>query len=137
MPEKPHLQVTAAVIRRDGKILIARRPPGVRHAGRWEFPGGKQEPGETLEDCIVREIREELEVDVRAERLLMRVDHEYETFSLTLHAFACRLESDAADIAKGGDREWVAPEQLAAYDLLPPDRPIAEMLRRMSRTDGR
>ena len=128
IPTKPHLQVTAAVIVYRNRVLIARRGPRERHPGRWEFPGGKQEPGETLTDCLIREIREELALDVEATDFITAVDHEYEAFSLTLHAYRCRLAPGAGDPADGRDRALVSPDRLDRYDLLPPDRAIARAI---------
>ena len=122
---KPHLQVTAAVILRDGLVLLARRQPGSRHGGRWEFPGGKLEPGETLEECLVREIREELALSVTVERKLISVEHDYGDFSLTLHAFVCQ-PAEMPD--EDPDRAWVRLDRIAEFDLLPPDRKIASAL---------
>jgi mutator protein MutT len=122
---KPHLQVTAAVILRDDLVLLARRQPGSRHGGRWEFPGGKREPGETLEECLVREIVEELALVVTVERRLTSVEHDYGDFSLTLHAYICRT-AEIPD--EGPDRVWVRPDRVGDFDLLPPDRKIASAL---------
>lgn len=128
---KRHFQVTAALILQDGRVLITRRPPGSRHAGRWDFPGGKQEPGETLEACIIREIREELGLTIQTDRHFLSVDHDYGEFSLTLHAFLCRALGDEAPSAlDAAALAWVVPDELRHYDLLPPDRPIADALRR-------
>ena len=84
------LDVTAALIVRQGKILVARRPYGTRHAGWWEFPGGKQESGETLEACLAREIQEELSLTIDVVRPYARVEHDDGEIALTLHAFLCR-----------------------------------------------
>ena len=125
---KPRFQVTAAVTVRDDKILIARRPAGARHAGRWEFAGGKKEPGETLEACLIREIKEELDLSVRVEKYLLGVDHDDGDFALTLHAYLCRPEPGSDFRPDDCDRAWVTPEELTSYDLLPPDREIVRFL---------
>lgn len=115
---------------------MARRPLGARHAGAWEFPGGKQEPGETLEECIRREIREELDIDIILEHLLIAVDHDYGAFSLTLHAFLCRPADGLRD-PKGQDAlAWSRPEELDRFDLLPPDRRIVAALRNFLKERG-
>ncbi len=126
---KPRLQVTAAlIVREDGLVLITQRPQGTRHAGRWDFPGGKQEPGETLPECLQREIREELELEIEIIRHLLSVDHDYAEFSLTLHGFLCRPLSSHMNTAHFSAVAWVEPGGLSAYDLLPPDRPLAREL---------
>ncbi len=76
---KPHYQVAAGLIWRDGKLLITKRPLGRHLAGLWEFPGGKQEGDESLEGCVEREIREELGVEIRAQKHFLTVHYEYET----------------------------------------------------------
>ena len=126
--KKPHLQVTAAVIGHDGRVMIARRPPGSMHAGVWEFPGGKREAGESLRECLFREIREELDLEVEVGRPIISVDHDYGEFSLTLHAFLCRLSSGQNIPEESDDLAWVRPEDLSGRDLLPPDRRIAAAL---------
>ena len=126
--EKKHIEVTAAVIMRDGLVLAAKRPEGARHAGAWEFPGGKLEPGETLQQCLKREIREELGLDIHNLSLFMSLDHEYDDLSLTLHAFTCRPvgEDNSADFPV--ETVWARPRDLPRLNLLPPDRAIAQAL---------
>jgi len=128
MEPKPHFQVTAAVTVQGDRILIARRPPGARHAGRWEFPGGKQEPGETLEACLVREIEEELGLTVSVEKYLVGVDHDDGDMALTLHAYLCRPAPTLNLRPDDRGRAWVTMDELSSYDLLPPDREIVRFL---------
>ena len=135
--QKKHFSVTAAVIVDQGRILLARRPPGDRHAGWWEFPGGKQEPGESLEECLAREIREELGLEITDLDFLMAVDHDYQTFSLTLSAYFCRPAAGAPVPAAADGLAWVRPERLGDFDLLPPDRIIARALGAGSAGRGR
>ena len=85
--DKPHIRVTAGLLWQNGMVLITKRPQGSHLAGFWEFPGGKQEVGETPEECLEREIKEELGVEVRAEKLLVTVDHEYENRIISLYLF--------------------------------------------------
>jgi A/G-specific adenine glycosylase len=89
----PHYDVTAAVIRtlRGRRILIAQRPLGGMLGGLWEFPGGKRERGESLQECLRREIKEELGIEIKVGRPVTRVEHAYTHFRITLHAFECRL----------------------------------------------
>ena len=125
---KKHLQVTAAVIIKDGWILTAQRPKGARHAGVWEFPGGKQEPGETLAECLKREILEELNLVIFDLRPLISVDHDYGDLSLTLHAFTCRPDLDDEKASFPINTVWVRPNDLLSLNLLPPDKKIAEAI---------
>ncbi len=118
---KPHFHVTAGLIWEDGKLLITKRPQGSHLAGYWEFPGGKQEHGESLEACLEREIQEELGMGVKAVKHLLQINHNYETKSITLHLFQCSwLRGDASPLGCDEIR-WVRPEELANYQLPPPD----------------
>ncbi|MBU4175420.1 MAG: (deoxy)nucleoside triphosphate pyrophosphohydrolase [Actinobacteria bacterium] len=122
------IQVTAAIIERDGAVLIARRPPGGRHPGSWEFPGGKVEPGESPRECLAREMEEEMGIAVVVAEELARVRHSYPDLAIDLLAFRCEIvEGEPADI--GCDAHaWVEPDFLADCDLLPPDRELVRIL---------
>lgn len=121
-------QVTAAVIEREGRYLIARRAPGQSHAGRWEFPGGKIEPGETAEECLERELAEEFGVRVRAGRFLVASRHTYPGGAIELLAYETVLLSGDFLLRVHDRIEWVPPGELLEYDLLPADIPIARLL---------
>lgn len=126
---KPHIHVTAAIIRRDGRFLITRRPGGTHLGGLWEFPGGKQEGTESLEECLIREIREELGITVRPENRLFVKEHEYECRRVTIHFFSCASSSDfPARGLQGQEARWVRPEELTAYSFPPPDLSVIEYL---------
>jgi 8-oxo-dGTP diphosphatase len=126
---KPHFHVTAGLVWKDGKLLITRRPEGSHLAGYWEFPGGKQEPGESLEACLEREIQEELDMKVKAVKHLLQIDHDYETKSITLHLFQGDwLSGDPTPIGCDEIR-WVRPEDLANYKLPPPDLQLLPFIR--------
>ncbi|MFH1137482.1 MAG: (deoxy)nucleoside triphosphate pyrophosphohydrolase [Pseudomonadota bacterium] len=126
--EKKHLEVTAAVIVKDGLVLAARRPEGARHAGWWEFPGGKLEPGETLEQCLKREVMEELHLDIQGLAPFMSLDHDQGDFSLTLHAFTCKPTREGFPESFPVQTVWAGPRDLLQLNLLPPDRTIAQAL---------
>lgn len=129
---KPHFHVTAGLIWRDGKLLITRRPEGSHLAGYWEFPGGKQEAGETLEECLQREIMEELGVDITVDGHLLRVDHDYDTKSISLHLFLCsRLRGEPRAIGCD-DMKWVDPRDLDDFKLPPPDVRILSFVRKIA-----
>lgn len=127
--------VTAAVIRQGDKVLVAQRQHG-HLKGKWEFPGGKLEPGESPEQCLVREIKEELNLDVRVGDILAAVYHVYETGPILLLPYTCTL-ADAGGSTKRATAcvtaRWVSLEELARLDLAPADVPVAEKLLRTKR----
>jgi mutator protein MutT len=118
---KPHFHVTAGLLWKDGKLLISKRPQGSHLAGYWEFPGGKQEPNESLERCLEREIKEELGIAVKVERHLLQVDHDYDMKSISLHLFQCSIISGEPRPLECDGMKWVSPEDLSEYPLPPPD----------------
>lgn len=127
-PEVPHYTVTAAVIHRDGLVLVAQRPANGLLGGLWEFPGGKVEAGETLQDCLRREIREELGVEVAVGEPLGVYLHGYTHFKVTLHAFACRLLDGEPEALHASEIRWVALNGLAELPMGKIDRRIARYL---------
>jgi 8-oxo-dGTP diphosphatase len=118
-------KVAAAVIHRGGKILIARRKKGDRFEGRWEFPGGKIEAGESPEECLRRELREEMEVDIEAEEYLGSVLFETSGLSIELMAFRASLLSGKIRCHDHDEIRWIDPDDLGDFDLAEPDRLIA------------
>ncbi len=120
--------MTAAIIRRGGRVLIARRPPGGRHPGRWEFPGGKVEPGESLEECVLRELEEELGVRARVLGRLAEAGHSYPDMEVELVALECEIIGGTPADIECAAHAWVRPEELPAYDLLAPDRVLARKI---------
>jgi A/G-specific adenine glycosylase len=127
-PAPPHYTVTAAVIRREGKYLLARRPQKGLLGGLWEFPGGKVEAGESLESALRREIREELGVAIRVGEPFGVYRHAYTHFRFTLHAFVCYLNGDEPRALEAGGLSWVSPSELSAYPMGKVDRQIARRL---------
>ncbi len=121
-------QVAAAILERDGRVLVARRAPGQAMAGAWEFPGGKLEPGETPAACMVRELHEELGITVSAGDELMRVVHRYPGGAIELIAIRAALISGEIAPTVHDAVRWVAPADLPALDLLPADVPVARRL---------
>ncbi len=109
------VEAVVAVIERNGKLLIQKRPPSGLLAGLWEFPGGKREPGETLEEALAREVREELGVEIRNARPLVTVRHAYTEYRVTLHAFACAIVGEPKADPKR--LRWVAPKDLRRYPV--------------------
>ncbi len=131
------VQVTAAVIEVDGRVLIARRPPGRRRGGLWEFPGGKLEPGEEPRDALRRELREELGVDAEIGELLVRHVHAYEDFTIELSSYRARLVDGTPQAREHDALAWVAPERLADYEFPAADAPTVDLLRRATREASR
>ena len=125
--------MTAGLLWREGKLLISKRPQGVHLAGYWEFPGGKQEAGETLGECLEREIREELGIEVQADGPLLHVDHEYEAKSIRLHVFQCRWSGGEPRPLGGDEIRWVRPEDLVSYLLPPPDLKLVPFIKNWSK----
>ncbi|MDW8068365.1 MAG: A/G-specific adenine glycosylase [Anaerolineae bacterium] len=127
----PHYEVTAAVIRdKEGRILLARRKENSFLGGLWEFPGGKRESGERLEDCLAREMREELGIEVAVGERLVTLEHGYTHFRITLHVFYCDLVAGVPQCLDCEEVRWVTLEEMAALPMPVTDRRIAEMLRR-------
>ena len=126
---RPHLVVTAAVIERGGTYLLARRQAGVHLEGYWEFPGGKCEPGESLADCLRRELREELGTDADIGTELLAVTHEYPDRSVELHFIACTLHGEPRPLL-GQQMRWVARPDLRALKFPPADDELIDLLAR-------
>lgn len=132
-PDDPPLViVTAAVIERDGLFLVTRRPAGSHLEGCWEFPGGKCEPGEALDLCLVREIREELDAAANVGAEVFTIDHTYPDRVVRLHFFRCALAGEPRP-ALGQEMRWVRREQLAELEFPPADVGLIAIL---SRTTG-
>jgi mutator protein MutT len=124
--------VTAAVVEREGCFLVTRRQKGVHLEGFWEFPGGKCDAGETLTECLARELKEELDVDARIGSEIFAVTHAYPDRSIELHFFQCELIGDPQPQI-GQDLRWVRREDLAVLAFPPAD---TELIRKLSRTAG-
>jgi 8-oxo-dGTP diphosphatase len=124
---RERILVTAAVIERDGAFLLTRRLDGTHLAGHWEFPGGKQHAGETLEACLVREIREELDADVAVGPEVLATVHDYPDRSIELRFFRCVLKSDPKP-ALGQEMRWVALRDLPSVQLPPADDELVRLL---------
>ncbi len=133
---KPHFHVTAGLLWKDGKLLITKRPQGSHLAGFWEFPGGKQEPNESLEKCLEREIKEELGIAVKVRRRLLQVDHEYKNKSISLHLFHCSIISGEPRPLGCDGMKWVLPEDLSRYPLPPPDCLVLPQLKEWCKRHG-
>ena len=120
--------VTAAIIVSDGRVLIARRGPNEKLAGWWEFPGGKLEAGETLQECLRRELYEELGVRTVVNEIIAESVFEYEHGEIHLVALKTHIVEGEIVLTVHDSYEWVKPERLLSYSLAPADIPIAEYL---------
>ena len=130
---KPRLLLVSAValVDADGRILLAQRPPGKAMAGLWEFPGGKVTPGETPETALVRELGEELGIDVTASCLapFTFASYSYADFHLLMPLYVCRKWSGLPTPREGQKLTWVRPARLGDYPMPPADAPLVAMLR--------
>jgi 8-oxo-dGTP diphosphatase len=131
-PGRPIVLVAAvALIDADGRVLLAERPAGKPLAGLWEFPGGKAQPGETPEAALIRELGEELGIDVHASCLapFTFASYGYPDFHLLMPLYVCRKWSGIVTAREGQRLAWVRPARLADYPMPPADKPLVAMLR--------
>jgi mutator protein MutT len=125
----PAIPVLAAVIERDGRVLITRRLEGSHLSGYWEFPGGKCDPGETHEACLARELREELGVQARIGPELLVTEHAYPEKTVRLHFRRCEIDGEPRPLLNQQMR-WVSRDELRALSFPEADRALIEMLTR-------
>ncbi|MCB1478277.1 MAG: 8-oxo-dGTP diphosphatase MutT [Tepidamorphaceae bacterium] len=125
------LVAACALVDADGRVLLAQRPEGKPMAGLWEFPGGKIEAGETPEASLIRELKEELGIDVTASCLapLTFASHAYEKFHLLMPLFICRRWNGQIVAREGQTLKWVRPVRLSDYPMPPADVPLIPVLR--------
>ena len=123
----PRIVVTAAVIRRGREFFVTRRHKGVHLEGYWEFPGGKCDPGEPLETCLAREIREELDVELRIGRELLSCAHDYPDRIVELHFFECELAGEPRPML-GQEMRWVDAAELRSLQFPPADDELIALL---------
>jgi 8-oxo-dGTP diphosphatase len=125
------LVVAVALVDTDGRVLLAQRPAGKSMAGLWEFPGGKVQPGETPEAALIRELKEELDIDVTEACLapLTFASHRYERFHLLMPLYVCRRWNGIVTPREGQALTWVRAQRLDQYEMPPADKPLLAMLR--------
>ncbi len=127
-PAVPHYQVTAAVIWQDGQVLLAKRPANGLLGGMWEFPGGKLQPGETRHAGLAREIREELDADVKVGEQIGVFRHAYTHYKVTLYAYHCRLFGKQPVALEAQEIRWITPAELEHYPMGKIDRMISQKI---------
>jgi 8-oxo-dGTP diphosphatase len=125
------LVAAVALIDPDGRVLLAQRPEGKAMAGLWEFPGGKVEPDETPEACLIRELEEELGISTWESCLapLTFASHGYDDFHLLMPLYACRKWRGIVQAREGQRLAWARARELAGYPMPPADRPLIPLLR--------
>ena len=121
------IEVVAAIIKKDDKIFITKRSYG-EFIDMWEFPGGKVEVGETQEEALIREIEEELELDITNLNYLTTVEYYYPSFHLIMHCFICEICGGTLSLNAHNDAKWVSLEQLASQKWIPADIEVVEKL---------
>ena len=130
-PLETVLVVAVALVDPDGRVLIAKRPEGKPMAGLWEFPGGKVRDGELPEEALVRELDEELGIDITESCLapLSFASHVYDDFHLLMPLYVCRVWKGMVSPREGQEIKWVRPVRLGDYPMPPADKPLVAMLR--------
>lgn len=126
-----YINVTAAIIRRGEEILIAKRGRDQSHPGKWEFPGGKMEPGETTEDCLKRELFEELGVKIQVEELCLVFNYNYNRPDGKKHrffSFWCKILEGEPSLRVHDSCDWVQIEDLPNFDIIEADKQLVEKL---------
>lgn len=127
---KKIIQVTAAILDKEGKIIIAQRKSGDHLSGKWEFPGGKIEPGETPEQCLARELKEEFDIDVTIGDYLGSSVHHYDNVSIELLTYRASWVGGTITMNDHKAYRWVTVDQMTEFDFAPADIPFVKMLRR-------
>lgn len=122
------IEVVAAVLHCDGKYFATQRGYG-EFEGMWEFPGGKMEEGESPEDALKREIREELGVEIAVEKFICTTDYDYPSFHLTMHSYLCHLQSGEIKLLEHKSALWLSPDELDTVEWLPADREVIRDLK--------
>lgn len=123
------IAVAAGLVFHHGRLLIAQRRAGDHLGGLWEFPGGKREPGETFEDCLRRELREELGIEVLVGQRVACIEHSYPDRTVHLEFFRCRLQSGTPQPLGCADVAWITAAEISKYTFPPADAQLLTRLR--------
>lgn len=123
------LHVTCAILHKENKVLICQRSNEMKLPLKWEFPGGKIEKGESRKECLKREIKEELDLDIEVLDPLEMVEYHYPNFSISLYPFLCRIISGKLTVVEHAQAKWVYLDELDNYDWAEADLPIIEELK--------
>ena len=124
------IEVVAALIWREDRFLLCQRPEYKARGLQWEFVGGKVEPGETKQQALIRECREELDVTVSVGQEWMQVIHSYPDITIHLTVFSCSIAEGVPKLLEHRDMRWVTPEEAEPFDLCPADREILEKIQK-------
>ena len=124
-----NIEVVAAILRKENTIFATEKGYG-EFKGYWEFPGGKVEPGESLEEALRREIREELQVEIHIEEKFTELDYDYPHFHLTMHCYFCSVLSGEITLVEATDARWLKKEELNTVNWLPADISLIEELKK-------
>ena len=124
------IEVVAAVILRDGRVFATQRGYG-DFKDYWEFPGGKMEKGESREDALKREIREELEADISVDSFIDTVEYDYPKFHLILHCFLCSLKTKKVHLLEHESSRWLSADELDSVDWLPADLSVIGQIKKL------
>lgn len=123
-----HVEVVAAIIQRDGLVYATQRGYG-EWKDWWEFPGGKVELGESREEALIREIREELTAEIKVGQQLCTVEYDYPTFHLVMHCYLCELASGQLTLLEHEAARWLSQQELDSVEWLPADKVVVEKLK--------
>lgn len=121
-------EVVAAIVVRDGKILAAQRGYGELQGG-WEFPGGKIERGESREEALAREMKEELDAEISIDEFFRTVEYTYDDFHMTMHCYLCSIPDGHMELLEHSDARWLGKDEVDAVDWLPADVAVVDALK--------
>lgn len=122
------VQVVAALIWKDNRFMICQRPEGKTRAFQWEFVGGKAEKGETREEALIRECREELNITVKPGEIFMEVDHQYPDINVHLTLFHAEITEGEVKMLEHNDIKWITPDEIENFTFCPADKDILEKI---------
>jgi 8-oxo-dGTP diphosphatase len=126
-----HIEVVAAVFIQNKRVFCAQRKDAGETAKKWEFPGGKVEAGESHQQALAREISEELSTTITVGNFVTTVNHQYNTFALTMHAYQCSILEGTLTLSEHLDSRWLPRNELETVDWAPADLPIVERVREL------